>query len=98
MRDLIDRMAALNYLYEFKIDSIPISSDELEIKGYNDGIDLAISVLSQFPSYISAGATHVEFIDDNNIIARGWQCQNCHSYVNENDKYCHECGILLEWG
>ena len=48
--DLINRQALCDDLREYKVNPVPISSDESEIKGYNDGIDLAISVIVKFPS------------------------------------------------
>ena len=48
--DLISRKALCNDLREYKVHPVPISSDESEVKGYNDGIDLAISVIAELPS------------------------------------------------
>ena len=50
MSDLISRQALCDDLREYKLHSVPISSDESEVKGYNDGIDLAIFVIAEFPS------------------------------------------------
>lgn len=50
MSDLINRQALCDDLREYKVYPVPISSDESEVKGYNDGIDLAISVIAKFPS------------------------------------------------
>lgn len=50
MSDLIDRQALCDDLREYKVHPVPVSSDESEVKGYNDGIDLAISVIAKFPS------------------------------------------------
>lgn len=50
MSDFISRQALCDDLREYKINPVPISSDESEVKGYNDGIDLAISVIAKFPS------------------------------------------------
>lgn len=47
--DLISRHDAVNELQEY-ITEPSISDDESEIIGYNDGIELAISVLSTMPS------------------------------------------------
>lgn len=44
MSDLISREALCDDLREYKIYPVPVSSD------YNDGIDLAISVIAEFPS------------------------------------------------
>ena len=48
--DLISRQALCDDLREYKVHPVPISSDESEVKGYNDGIDLSISIISKFPS------------------------------------------------
>lgn len=50
MTDYIDRQALCDDLREYKVHPVPISSDESEVKGYNDGIDLVISVIAEFPS------------------------------------------------
>ena len=50
MNDLISRQALCDDLREYKVHPVPISSDESEVKGYNDGIDLVISVIAEFPS------------------------------------------------
>ena len=50
MTDLISRQALCDDLREYKVYPVPVSSDESEVKGYNDGIDLAISVIAKFPS------------------------------------------------
>lgn len=44
MNDLISRQALCDDLREYKVYPVPVSSD------YNDGIDLAISVIAEFPS------------------------------------------------
>lgn len=51
--DLISRQALCDDLREYKVYPVSIFSSgeyESEIKGYNDGIDLAISVIAKFPS------------------------------------------------
>ena len=50
MSDLINRKTLCDDLGEYKVHPVPLSSDESEVKGYNDGIDLAISVIANFPS------------------------------------------------
>lgn len=45
MSDLISRQAAIDELRDYKTEP-NISDDETYIEGYNDGIDLAISVLA----------------------------------------------------
>ena len=49
MSDLISRQAAIEEIRRY-ITKPNISDDESEIKGFNDGLELAISVLSVLPS------------------------------------------------
>lgn len=48
MNDLIDRCKAIDALYEYKTEHA--NSDDTDTKWFNDGIDLAITVLSKFPA------------------------------------------------
>ena len=38
-----------------------------------------------------------EYGDEKIIFASGYICPNCYSHVTEKDKYCHECGMKLDW-
>ena len=58
--DLIDRQAAIEEIRTY-ITKPNISDDELEIKGYNDGLELAISVLSVLPSAQPERLTNDDF-------------------------------------
>lgn len=49
MSDLIDRQAAIEDIREYKVEPNHCC-DESEIKGYNDGLDTAISALATLPS------------------------------------------------
>ena len=49
MSDLIERQAATDEVRTYIVEP-NISDDESEIKGYNDGLEVAISVLSTLPS------------------------------------------------
>jgi len=49
MDDLISRQVAVDTLRSYIIEQ-NVSDDESEIKGYNDGLETAISVLSTLPS------------------------------------------------
>ena len=40
---------------------------------------------------------YCKFISGNKFVAYTYVCPNCKSYVKENQKYCHECGMKLEW-
>ncbi len=46
---------------------------------------------------IVSKAKYVKFVHDGEKFAHGWTCQNCGGYVQENDKYCKNCGCRLEW-
>ena len=76
MSDLIDRQALCDDLREYKVYPVPISSDESEVKGYNDGIDLAISVIAEFPSAEPEERTAKVVKEDNIRI-----CDNCSGLI-----------------
>lgn len=112
MSDLISRQALCDDLREYKVHPAPISSDESEVKGYNDGIDLAISVIAEFPSAEPEErkakiemnwATYFDNIGTAVIhIPYSYKCGNCgcqlqRTYDGIDINYCPECGYRLEW-
>ena len=96
MSDLISRQALCDDLREYKLYPVPISSDESEVKGYNDGIDLAISVIAEFPS---SERKKGEWIYDG-IRGRfpACKCSICGHYENadwallQGVNFCPNCG------
>lgn len=97
MSDFIDRQALCDDLREYKVHPVPVSSDESEVKGYNDGIDLAISVIAEFPS-VEPERKKGHWVPVTNRRG-GFECDQCHnyspSYQNGNDYlsyYCPYCG------
>ena len=38
-----------------------------------------------------------EYGDEKVIFASGYICPNCYTHVIKKDKYCHECGMKLDW-
>lgn len=85
MSDLIDRQILIEDLREYKVSSI--SADESEIKGYNDGIDLAIAVISKFPY-----AERKVIAKDNNVPTKIIHCKDCKWWEKDDDNpngYCH---------
>ena len=83
MDDVIYRQDAVNELREY-ITEPSISDDESEIIGYNDGIELAISVLSTMPSAQKKG----HWIDEET----NYLCSECHRGCWVNSDYCPWCG------
>lgn len=67
-KNIINKQKIIDELRTYKFDTIPLSADESEIKGYNNGIDLAISVISEFENK----KNHWEFIGDNLF-----RCKKC---------------------
>lgn len=61
MSDLISRQAVIEEIRTY-ITKPNISDDESEIKGFNDGLELAISVLSVLPSAEPETRTFVELV------------------------------------
>lgn len=102
MSDLISRQALCDDLREYKVYPVPISSDESEVKGYNDGIDLAISVIAEFPS-VELERKKGEWVYDGK---RGrfpaCKCSICGHYENadwamlQGVNFCPHCGVEMK--
>ena len=104
MSDLISRNALCNDLQEYKVYPTPISSDESEVKGYNDGIDLAISVIAKFPSVETERKTGrwidgMLYYDFDECEWEKVKCSVCENFVTKqifyhDNKYhyCPYCG------
>lgn len=104
MSDLISRQALCDDLREYKVHPVPISSDESEVKGYNDGIDLAISVIAEFPSAEPERTAKVVEHDASVTDTDGYKyhrseylCGACRKKVLGGDDYCSHCGAKLDW-
>ena len=106
MSDFISRQALCDDLREYKVHPVPISSDESEVKGYNDGIDLAISVIAEFPSVEPERKTG-KWIGEWDTYWYGepivdiWRCSVCDKVFDEWEekpdwKYCPNCGAKME--
>lgn len=91
--NLIDRDKLIQYLREYKINDILISTDELEIKGFNDGIDLTISVISDFPLQEKTSKVKIDY----HSYRTSGNCCNCGRKVYDGNPYCSHCGAKLEW-
>lgn len=103
MSDLISRQALCDNLREYKVHPASVfSSDEFEIKGCNDDIDLAISVIAKFPS-IELERKKGEWIYDRK---RGrfpaCKCSICEHYENadwamlQGVNFCPNCGAEMK--
>ena len=103
MSDLISRQALCDDLREYKVYPVPISSDESEVKGYNDGIDLAISVIAKFPSAEperKRGKWEVQLSTGDDRPFIWWKCSVCgHVIFSETERdrrefhaFCSRCG------
>lgn len=98
MSDLISRQALCDDLREYKVHPVPISSDESEVKGYNDGIDLAISVIAEFPS---AESEHKKGKWQRRKGSDCWECSQCHAVLENDDLrrhyfyFCYHCGANM---
>lgn len=103
MDDLISRQAAIDALHEYKTEP-NISDDESEIKGYNDGIDLAVSVLSTLP-FAQPEQKKGKWINDKGL----YKCSECNELwvhwwaivmepvrMYKEMKYCPNCGAKMD--
>ena len=105
MSDLISRKSLCDDLREYKVHPVPVSSDESEVKGYNDGIDLAISVIAEFPSAEPEEQTAKVIEHDASVTdTYGYKyhrseylCGDCKKKVLGGDDYCSHCGSKLIW-
>ena len=97
MNDFINRKTLCDNLREYKIAYNSNSFDELELKGYNDGIDLAISIISEFENK----KNYWEFVGDNlfrckkcGYIVDGQWLKNWKQKTTDNvfPDYCPNCG------
>jgi len=91
--NLIDRDKLIEELRTRKIYSGYISSMEKEIEGFNDAIDLAISVISEFQLQEKTSKVKVNC----HPCGISGRCCNCNNNVYNEDLYCSYCGAKLEW-
>ena len=102
MDDLISRQTTIDTLRKYKTEP-NISDDESEIKGYNDGIDLAISVLSTLPS-AQPEQKKGKQLNDKGL----YKCSSCNELwvhwwavvvepvrMYKEMKYCPNCGAKM---
>lgn len=101
MDDVIYRQDAVNELREY-ITEPSISDDESEIIGYNDGIELAISVLSTMPSAQKKGHWKPNRLKyPSGIITFIYRCSECgyeerHAYEDTKpSNFCPDCGAYM---
>ena len=100
MSDFISRKALCDDLREYKVHPVPISSDESEVKGYNDGIDLAISVIAEFPSVEPERKKGKWIEQDDSWDGVYYECSVCkEAYTlidgtpsDNNYNFCPNCG------
>lgn len=100
MNDLISRQAAIEEIRTYIVKP-NISDDESEIKGFNDGLELAISVLSVLPSVQperKPGKWIVDALADNI-----YRCSECGidapveptGGTEYKSNYCPNCGAYM---
>ena len=96
--DFINRQALCDDLREYKIHPVRIFSDKSEIKGYNDGIDLAISVISKFSSTELERKKGEWIYDEKRGRFPACKCSICGHYENadwailQGVNFCPHCG------
>ena len=96
MIDVVDKKTLIESLREYKIDSIPCSCDESEIKGYNDGIDLAITVVAMTPSKEKTSPIQNKWIThDYKYGKERYECDRCHQTTDTKYNYCPHCGTEM---
>ena len=92
MNNLIDRDKLIEELQTYKFFPY-ISSMEKEVEGLNDGIKLAIDIISNFPLQEKISKVKVNY----HPCGISGICMNCGEDVYNEDLYCSHCGYKLEW-
>jgi len=89
MNDLISRQAAIDELRDVIVKDVQFG-DELT-DGYNDGIDMAITVISKLKSAQRTG----KWLD---YLKEGlkYKCSECESRFDRPYKYCPNCGARMD--
>jgi len=89
MDDLISRQAAIDELRDVIVKDVQFG-DELT-DGYNDGIDMAITVISKLKSAQRTG----KWLD---YLKEGlkYKCSECESRFDRPYKYCPNCGARMD--
>ena len=91
MSDLIDRNDALKAIsYEIKYGTV---IDHC-------GLDVAYDIIEELPSVEQTAKVEnirVDY-DSGGICFKTYgDCGNCGEEVNSDDRYCHYCGMKLDW-
>ena len=89
-----------NNIYFVKCDKCWISTDLFHSKV--EAIQAWNLAMGDFPKTIiqkidSVTPVKCEYGDEKVIFASGYICPNCYTHVVQLDKYCHECGMKLDW-
>lgn len=105
MKKLIELDAALDALREVIVPQKDIGFGDELTEGYNDGIDMAITVLNGLPTVDAVPVVHGRWI---RVYSRpgvfkylGWTCDQCgqrtvHEYAPQWYKFCPNCGAKMD--
>lgn len=100
MKKLIELDAALDALREVIVPAEDIGFGDELTEGYNDGIDMAITVLGGLPTVDAVQVRHGHWIRHENAdIVDGYyvpnyECSVCHAWKQDDSDYCPDCGAL----
>lgn len=100
MKKLIELDATLDALREVIVPAEDIGFGDELTDGYNDGIDMAITVVSGLPTVDAVPVVHGHWKEDTGGYGF-WLCSHC-GFVSEASaadllyKYCPHCGARMD--
>ena len=102
MKKLIELDATLDALREVIVPAEDIGFGDELTDGYNDGIDMAITVVSGLPTVDAVPVVHGYWKEDTGGYGF-WLCSHC-GFVSEASaadllyRYCPHCGARMDGG
>jgi len=102
MKKLIELDATLDALREVIVPAEDIGFGDELTDGYNDGIDMAITVVSGLPTVDAVPVVHGHWKEDTGGYGF-WLCSHC-GFVSEASaadllyRYCPHCGARMDGG
>ena len=95
MKKLIELNAALDALREVTVPAKDIGFGDESTDGYNDGVDMAITVVSGLPTVDAVPVRHGHWIyhpDWQTDGECGYECSECGMGSDVDYQFCMRCG------
>lgn len=97
MKKLIELDAALDALREVIVPAEDIGFGDESTDGYNDGINMAVTVVSGLPTVDAVPVRHGRWtIEDCHAATYWYCCSNCTAHHRARYAYCPSCGAVMD--